>query len=188
MKLVALHGSPNVDGLTAQLARAALEGAEEAGADTELTLLARSEIASCGQCTNGWYKCRDEGWCVIEDDFSRVRRAVVEADAWVLVTPVYFGDFSEVTKAFTDRLRRCNVGARGKGLRGKPVMGVAAAGGSGRGTTSCLLTMDRLFDHIEAEVADLISVTRRSAPYQREAVFCAAQSMVDEAAVRARVR
>lgn len=178
MKLVALQGSPNSDGLTARLARAAIDGAEQAGAEGELIELARREIANCGQCANGWFKCRDEGWCVIEDEFAAVRSEVVQATAWVLVTPVYFGDLSEVTKAFTDRLRRCNVGAKGEGLAEKPVIGVAAAGGSGRGTATCLLQMDRLFGHIDAEVADLITVTRRSADYKEEAVRVAVRAMM----------
>lgn len=178
MKVVALHGSPNVDGLTASLAQAALDGAAQAGAETQLIQLTEREIVHCRQCGNGWGKCREEGWCVIEDDFAQVRAAVLEADAWVLVTPVYFGELSECVKAFVDRLRRCNVGAKGEGLRDKPVVGVAAAGGSGRGTATCLLEIDRLFSHIGAEVADLITVTRRSADYKREAVRAAAHAMV----------
>ncbi len=179
MKVVALHGSPNVDGLTASLTEAVLAGASEAGAATNMIQLTEHEIAHCGQCGNGWHKCREEGWCVIEDDFAQTRKAVLNADAWVLVTPVYFGEFSECVKAFTDRLRRCNVGARGEGLNGKPVVGVAAAGGSGGGTATCLLAMDRLFSHIGADVADLITVTRRSAEYKHAAVRAAGKAMVE---------
>jgi len=179
MKVVALHGSPNVDGLTASLAEAVLAGAAEAGAATEMIQLTEREIAHCRQCGDGWFKCREEGWCVIEDDFAQVRAAVLGADAWVLVSPVYFGELSECVKAFVDRLRRCNVGAKGEGLNGKPVIGVAAAGGSGRGTATCVLEMDRLFSHIGAEIADLIAVTRRSADYKRAAVQAAGQAMVE---------
>ncbi len=179
MNLVTLHGSPNTDGLTASLARAAIEGAREVGAAAESFQLTEHEVSHCGQCADGWFKCREEGWCVIDDAFASVRGAIVDADAWVLVTPVYFGDLSEVTKAFTDRLRRCNVGAKGEGLAEKPVIGVAAAGGSGRGTATCLLMLDRLFGHIDAEVADLITVTRRSAAYKREAVRTAARAMME---------
>ncbi|MGI5819284.1 MAG: flavodoxin family protein [Armatimonadota bacterium] len=181
MRIVALHTSPNDDGLTASLARAAADGAAGAGAETELIKLTDFDVASCGQCGNGWHKCREEGWCVIEDQFAEVRAKVLEADGWVLVTPVYFGDLSESAKSFTDRLRRCNVGAKGEGLADKPVIGVAAAGGSGRGTATCLLALDRLFGHISAEIADLITVTRRSAEYKREAVRAAARAMVESA-------
>jgi multimeric flavodoxin WrbA len=179
MDMVVLHTSPNTDGLTANLAKAARDGATEAGAEAEVIKLTDYEIARCWQCSNGWYKCRDEGWCVIEDQFQSLRGKIQAADAWALVTPVYFGDLSESAKAFTDRLRRCNVGAEGEGLADKPVLGVAAAGGSGRGTATCLLALDRLFRHMNAEVADLITVTRRSADYKRETVREAARAMVD---------
>lgn len=180
MKVVALQGSPNDNGLTASLAEAALQGAAEAGADTELVQLTEYQISSCGQCNNGWFKCREEGWCVIEDDFADIREKIMDADAWVLVTPVYFGDLSECVKAFTDRLRRCNVGAKGQGLEGKPVIGVAAAGGSGRGTPTCLMAMDRLFTHVGAEIADLITVTRRSSEYKGAALRVAARQMCEQ--------
>lgn len=179
MRVVVIHTSPNDDGLTAGLANAALAGATAAAAQVELVKLTELEMARCRQCNDGWYTCRDDGRCVIEDDFDALRGKVIEADAWVLVTPVYFGEPSESAKAFMDRLRRCNVGAKGEGLKGKPVVGVAAAGGSGGGTATCLLALDRFFRHINAEVADLITVTRRSAEYKRQAVRAAAQAMVE---------
>lgn len=178
MKVIVIHTSPNSDGLTASLAQAALAGAAAAGAEAELVKLTDCEIARCRQCGNGWYRCREEGWCVIEDQFREVRGKVQEADAWVLVTPVYFGEPSESAKSFLDRLRRCNVGAKGEGLAEKPVIGVAAAGGSGRGTATCLLALDRFFGHINAQIADLITVTRRSSEYKREAVEAATRAMV----------
>ncbi len=179
MRVTVLHASPNRDGLTANLAEAAGDGVQEAGAEAEVVRLTDHEIASCWQCSNGWYKCRDEGWCVIEDEFQKVRSMVQQADAWALVTPVYFWEPSESAKCFIDRLRRCNVGVKGEGLADKPVLGVAAAGGSGRGTANCLLALDHFFDHISAEVADLITVTQRSAEYKREAVRAAAAAMVE---------
>jgi multimeric flavodoxin WrbA len=179
MDVTVLHASPNEGGLTATLAKSAADGAGLAGADAEIVPLAEFDISRCWQCGNGWYKCRDEGWCTIEDDFTSVRAKIVEADAWALVTPVYFGEPSESARAFMDRLRRCNVGAKGDGLADKPVLGVAAAGGSGRGTATCLLALDRFFGHISAEVADLITVTQRSAEYKREAVQAAARAMAE---------
>lgn len=179
MAIVIVHTSPNDDGLTASLAQAAAEGVAEAGLEAEVIKLTDFAVERCRQCNNGWYRCRDEGWCIIEDDFEELRARVLDADGWVLVTPVYFGDLSESAKAFTDRLRRCNVGDEEKQLSGKAVIGVAAAGGSGGGTATCLFAMDRLFSHVGGQVADLITVTRRSAAYKREAVRAAARAMVE---------
>ena len=179
MKVVAIHGSPNEGGLTESLALAALEGAAEAGAETELVRLTDLQLGHCRQCNNGWFKCREEGRCIIEDDFEQVRGKIREADAWVLVSPVYFWDLSESVKVFTDRLRRCNTGAKGEGLADKPVLGIAAAGGSGNGIAQCLTQMDQLFKHINAEIADLITATRRSREYKLAAARAAGKAMVE---------
>ena len=133
MKIVALNASANRDGLTAACAAAVLSGAEEGGAQVELLHLKDLTIERCHMCGNGWGTCRERAVCVVVDDFERVRRAIVEADAWVLATPVYFGDLSESAKALVDRLRRCNIGPRGEQLKGKDFVAVVAAGGSGPG-------------------------------------------------------
>ncbi len=179
MKVVAIHGSPNADGLTASLAREALAGAAEAGADIELIQLTEHALEHCRQCGNGWFKCRETGMCVIEDDFEAIRAKVMEADALVLVTPVYFWDLSESVKVFTDRLRRCNVGDPGDGLDGKPVIGIAAAGGTGNGIAQCLVQMDQFFKHTGLEIADLITATRRSGEYKLPAARAAGKAVAE---------
>ncbi len=179
MRVIVLQTSPNDAGLTASLAEAAVAGVTAAGAEAEMVKLTSLDMPSCRQCNDGWGLCRVEGQCGFDDDFNPLRERIRAADAWVLVTPVYFGEPSELAKNFMDRLRRCNVGAKGDGLAEKPVIGVAAAGGSGRGTATCLLALDRFYGHINAQIADLITVTRRSAEYKREAVRAAAQAMVE---------
>jgi len=103
---------------------------------------------------------------------------VAGADGYAIVNPVYFGELSESAKAFFDRLRRCEA-TRGdeSALSGKPAIGVAAAGGSGRGTISCLDQINRLLSHLRCDVADLITVTRRSRAYKVPAIREAAAAM-----------
>jgi multimeric flavodoxin WrbA len=179
MNIVAIHGSPNEDGLTESLAKAALAGAAEAGADTGLVRLTDLRLESCRQCGDGWGVCREEGRCVIEDDFEVVRASLREADAWVLVSPVYYWDLSESVKVLIDRLRRCNRGEAEAILADKPVIGIAAAGGTGNGISQCLVQMDQFFKHTSAEVADLIAATQRSRDYKVEAAHEAARAMVE---------
>ena len=66
-------------------------------------------------------ECRPEHECQVEDDFQALHGRMLQADAYVLVTPVYWGEMSESAKAFADRLRRCEA-TRGdeSGLAGKP--------------------------------------------------------------------
>jgi multimeric flavodoxin WrbA len=100
-------------------------------------------IRSCEACDNGWGTCRDEHYCKVSDDFQALHARMLKADAFVFVTPVYWGDLSESMKNFTDRLRRCEA-LKGdqSGFYQKPVMMVAAAGGSGNGMITCLVSLE----------------------------------------------
>ncbi|MEI6499875.1 MAG: flavodoxin family protein [Armatimonadota bacterium] len=181
MKIVAVNASANKDGLTAMSATAFLAGAEEAGAQVNLIHLKECELQRCRMCAGGWGTCRELANCVIADDFERVRREILEADAWVLATPVYFGDLSELAKALMDRLRRCNIGPRGGQFKGKDFVALAAAGGSGRGLGTCDEALERIAGHMGMRLADLINVTRRSKLYQVDALKAAGRALVEQA-------
>jgi FMN-dependent NADH-azoreductase len=74
---------------------------------------------------------------------------------------------SESAKALTDRLRRCEATAGEESrLKGKPVIAVAAAGGSGNGRVSCLASMERLIQHVGAQRFDMIPVNRWNREYK----------------------
>lgn len=181
MKIVAVNASANKDGLTAMCATAFLAGAEEAGAQVNLIHLKDCEIERCRMCVNGWGTCRELATCVIADDFERVRREILAADAWVLATPVYFGDLSELAKALMDRLRRCNIGSRGGQLKAKDFVAIAAAGGSGRGLGTCDEALERLAGHTGMRLADLINVTRRNKLYKVDTIKAAGRAIVEQA-------
>jgi multimeric flavodoxin WrbA len=108
---------------------------------------------------------------------------VCQTDALILVSPAYWGEMSESAKAFTDRLRRCEATLyENSHLAGKPVITVAAAGGSGGGMITCLLSMERWIDHVRARKFDLIPVNRWSRDYKLVAIQEAAKAMAKEAA------
>ena len=99
MTVVVLSASPNASGLTAACARAAVEGASGEGADAREIRLNGAGIGLCRACGDGWGTCRGEHRCQVEDGFQDVHCRVTEADALVLVTPVYWGEMSESAKA-----------------------------------------------------------------------------------------
>jgi len=182
MNILVISSSPNTDGLTAACAAAAIEGARQAGGQAEEVRLNDLQVGMCQACNDGWGTCRPEHACQVSDDFQALHARVLEADAVVLVTPVYFGEMSESAKAFADRLRRCE-GTRGSesGLADKPVIAVAAAGGSGNGTVTCLLSMERWIQHVKGQVFDLIPVKRWTRENKLTTIREAARSMVREA-------
>jgi multimeric flavodoxin WrbA len=182
MKVMVISSSPNKDGLTAACAAAAVEGVRQAGGRAEEVRLNDLEVGTCRACDDGWGPCWSDHECQQKDDFQAFHAQTLAADAIVLVTPVYWGEMSESAKAFTDRLRRCEA-SRGadSGLSGKPVIAVAAAGGSGGGMISCLASMERWIHHVRARVFDLLPVNRWSTAYKLVAIREAARTMVEQA-------
>lgn len=179
MKVMIFTSSPNIDGLTAACGNAAKAGAEEAGADVVMVNLNRQKIGHCHACGNGWGPCRNEHECQVQDDFQKLHASMKDVDAFVMVTPVYFGDLSESAKAFTDRVRRNEAFKKEKTfLEDKPVISVASAGGSGNGLTTCLTSMERLFTSVRAEKFDFIGVTQKNKGYKVNAIQNAAKEMV----------
>lgn len=179
MKIMVLYSSPNPDGLTAVCAQSAAAGITQSGAEVESIALNRLNIGMCKACDDGWGTCADQHECQMLDDFQDLHAKILDMDGLVLVTPVYWGEMSEAAKALTDRLRRCEANKGDEsGLKGKPIIAIAAAGGSGGGMITCLSSMERWIQHVRARVFDLIPVNRWSRSYKLAAIHAAGQAMV----------
>jgi multimeric flavodoxin WrbA len=125
--VLGVSGSPRVGGATSRLVRSALLGAREvAGVRTVFVSLATLRVAGCDRCAD----CIAVGGCLIDDDMARLYPLLLEADALILGSPVYWGSPSALCKAFMERV--AGFGLREKKLRLK-VGGAIAAGGSRNG-------------------------------------------------------
>ncbi|NPV07604.1 MAG: flavodoxin family protein [Anaerolineae bacterium] len=164
MEVFIVLGSRNPEGQTAQAADALAAGVAERGGEVERAFLPLLDIQRCRQCNErGWGQCRDEGSCVIEDDFAAVVDRIRAADAAVFVTPVYFGDLSESMRAFTDRLRRITRHDHGKaGVEGKLAVGICVAGGGGGGAPNCCLSLERTLTTTGFRLVDVVPVRRQN--------------------------
>lgn len=132
MNVMVISSSPNKDGLTAACAAAAAEGVLLAGGHVEEVRLNDLQIGLCQACGDGWGTCLEDHECQVKDDFQPLHARVRQADAHVLVTPVYWSEMSESAKAFMDRLRRCEATRGGEsGLFDMPVIAVAAGDSGG---------------------------------------------------------
>jgi multimeric flavodoxin WrbA len=102
MKVLALCGSARRGGNSETLARALLDGASQAGHDTELIFLSdriKELLADCRSCRDA------DGRCTIDDGYEDlILNHVVKADALVYATPVYWYGVSGQLKVFLDRL------------------------------------------------------------------------------------
>ena len=173
-----ISSSPNTDGLTAACVTAAEAGCAQVGMATRHLNLCTLSLARCRQCENGWGRCRREHNCIIEDDLRMIQDAIVEAEGVVVISPVYYGELSESAKTALDRIRRCEATyADQSALAGKPVIAVAAAGGSGGGVSTCLAQIERYVQHMRGQTADLIGITRRNREYKLATIQAAVTAL-----------
>lgn len=179
MNIMVITSSPNKEGLTEACGNSAEQGALESGARVTRIRLNDLNISHCHACNGGYGTCRSNNTCQVEDDFQSIQKSMSEMDAFVMITPVYWWDMSESAKAFFDRLRRCEAFNKSKNdFEDKPVICVAAAGGTGNGTLSCLSSMEKLFTHMKAERFDFISITRKTRGHKLDTIRSSVMEMV----------
>jgi multimeric flavodoxin WrbA len=98
MKVVVLNGSPRKDGNTAALLKKATE--DHAGVDLEYFNLVDMNIKPCIGCMY----CKTHPLCSIKDDMYKIYKAVQDADAVVLGSPIYMGGETAWLKGAIDRM------------------------------------------------------------------------------------
>lgn len=100
LKLLILKGSPREKGNSAVLADQAAAGAIEAGAEVESVYLHGLDIRACDGCD----LCKEEKIpCVIEDDMQPLYPKLMNADAFLLASPIYWFTYSAQLKLCIDR-------------------------------------------------------------------------------------
>ncbi len=101
LMILGIHGSPRgVKSRTRMLVQWVLEGAEAAGAKTELMDLTSLRIEACNACES----CSLTSQCVYNDDFLLLYERMIAADGIVLGSPVYIDNVTGQMKVFIDRL------------------------------------------------------------------------------------
>ncbi len=100
-KVLVLLGSPRKKGNSTTLAHKIIEGAEAAGATVEEIYLHGQDIAACRACY-GCLKPENKS-CVIDDDMQPIYQKMIDTDAWVIASPVYWFTMSAQMKLCIDR-------------------------------------------------------------------------------------
>jgi len=102
-KILVLLGSPRRQGNSALLAEQIVKGTLSANAaiQVEKVFLHEKTIAPCQSC----YACQKKKskGCAIQDDMQAIYPKMIEADAWVIASPVYWFTLSAQTKLWMDR-------------------------------------------------------------------------------------
>ncbi|MHB1323510.1 MAG: flavodoxin family protein [Coriobacteriia bacterium] len=99
--VLGIAGSPRRGGNSDRLLSAALQGAREAGARTEIFVAAGSGVDPCLGCN----ACARDGMCIQLDAGPALYAALDEADAIVIASPVYFATVPGVLKVLYDRMQ-----------------------------------------------------------------------------------
>ena len=141
MKALAINGSPRKGGNTEILLRKVLEPLAAAGHKTDFMQVGGTRIRGCTACgACGRLKNKR---CVIEDDiFNLAFAKMLDADAIVIGSPVYFADVTAETKALIDRAGR--VARTNGGLLGRKI-GAAAVAARRGGAIHAVDAINHLF-------------------------------------------
>ena len=103
-KIVAVNAGPRKNWNTAQLIKAACEGAEAAGAKIEyVDMYELDKYSGCVSC----FGCKREGnfgHCVCRDGLTPVLEAIREADGLIVGTPNYLNETTAAFRALYERL------------------------------------------------------------------------------------
>lgn len=103
--VIAFNGSPRKTWNTAILLQKALEGAAEAGAQTELVHLYDLAYKGCTSC----FACKrlggkSFGRCAMRDGLTPYLEKIEAADALLLGSPIYFGSLTGEMRSLLERL------------------------------------------------------------------------------------
>lgn len=111
MKTVILTGSPHKKGTTNVLAEHFIQGAKESQNEIVRFDGAFAKVHPCIGCD----KCEcGKNACIFKDDMMELYPKIIEADAVVFVTPLYYHGYSAQLKAVIDRFHGIDDRIRGK--------------------------------------------------------------------------
>ena len=120
--ILGLCGSPRAKA-TEHVLRKALEMLEERGFETEFYTVRGKDLGFCIHCDH----CLEGAGCILQDDMQELYPLMVEAEGFVIATPVYNGGVSAQVKAVMDRTRAL-LAADPEAFRGKAGIAIAIGG------------------------------------------------------------
>jgi NAD(P)H-dependent FMN reductase len=98
--VVVLLGSPRKKGNSTVLAKQIIHGVESVSAKVETVYLNGLNIKPCQGC----YACKKKNstGCAVDDDMQSLYPKLVESDAWVIASPVYWFSMSAIAMSYGD--------------------------------------------------------------------------------------
>jgi len=100
-KVIGLLGSPLSEGNTARLLERALQGAGDAGCETETIRVATLSFEACMEMMF----CREHETCIMDDDMQAMYVKLKDMDGLIIATPVMTMGVPGKLKSFFDRFQ-----------------------------------------------------------------------------------
>lgn len=162
---------PNKIGLTFSCVEECEKELKRLGNEVEHICINKKNIKKCLACgKRGWGICLEEHKCIQNDNFNEIYEYMSDFDAYIFITPVYFWEMSESAKTFFDRLKRCDAFNDDSKIKGKKIVCIACAGGSGNGTEETLKSFDILDHFLKTKMIGRIPVTKANFESQKEVI------------------
>ncbi len=151
MKILLISGSPHKAGTTSVLIKAFSKGAESAGHDVYHFNAGEKEVHPCIACE----KCHSAvSACVFRDAFDEIRDMLIEADAVVFASPIYYYGLTAQLKAVIDRFYGINEQLRAA----KKTALLMACGDNTMESAECAASpFYGMVDYLGWEIADVIA-------------------------------
>ena len=169
---------PNKIGLTFSCVEECEKELKKSGKEAEHICINKKNMKKCLACgKRGWGICIEKHKCIQKDDFNEIYEYMSNFDAYIFITPVYFWEMSESAKTFFDRLKRCDAFNDNSKIKGRKVICIACAGGSGNGTEETLKSFDILNHFLKTEIVGRIPVTKVNFKNQKQEIEKAINSL-----------
>ena len=151
MKILLISGSPHKAGTTSVLIKAFSKGAESAGHEVYHFKAGEKEVHQCIACE----KCHSAvSACVFRDAFDEMRDKLIEADAVVFASPIYYYGLTAQLKAVIDRFYALNEQLR----TAKKTALLMACGDNTMESAECAASpFYGMVDYLGWEIADVIA-------------------------------
>jgi len=176
-KILVVQGSPRKKGNSAALAEQIIKGAESVGAVAERLYLHDKNISPCQAC----YACQrpDSSGCAIDDEMQPIYKKLIDADGWIIASPVYWFTMSAQTKLFMDRGLFALFGYKKDVLAGKRIAIAMSYGDTDAFNSGCVNALRTFQDAFKYAGANLVGMVYGSAETPGE--IKSNQSLMDQA-------
>ena len=151
MKILLISGSPHQEGTTSILVKTFTKGAENSGHEVYHFNAGQKEVHPCIACE----RCHSAvSACVFRDDFDEMRDKLIEADAVVFASPIYYYGLTAQLKAVIDRFYAINEQLR----TAKKTALLMACGDNTMESAECAASpFYGMADYLGWEIADVIA-------------------------------